>query len=177
KEHRFVNSNNNSAAASSEKMARGESEKVPAAGRANRDGNATVAAAPPARTVTPPRSVAPPRNSVPPPVPRYSGGGERSSVGGGASGGSWGGSRSSGVAGRLAAVSGNVCRRGVFHQFCLLCAKRIQSGEHGHCRPQAAHGNLFVAASVEKPTRVERQKPVDSFAILHPRGRVIFIMV
>ena len=46
KEHRFVNSNNNSAAASSEKMARGESEKVPAAGRANRDGNATVAAAP-----------------------------------------------------------------------------------------------------------------------------------
>ena len=98
KEHRFVNSNDNSAAASSEKVARGESEKVPAAGRANRDGNATVAAAPPARTVTPPRSVAPPRNSVPPPVPRYSGGGERSSVGGGASGGSWGGSRSSGSA-------------------------------------------------------------------------------
>ena len=100
KEHRFVNSNNNSAAASSEKVARGESEKVPAAGRANRDGNATVAAAPPARTVTPPRSVAPPRNSVPPPVPRYSGGGERSSVGG-ASGGSWGGSRSSGASGGI----------------------------------------------------------------------------
>src|SRR5437762_3309508 len=98
KEHRFVNSNDNSAAASSEKVARGESEKVPAAGRANRDGNATVAAAPPARAVTPPRSVAPPRNNVPPPVPRYSGAGERSSVGGGASGGSWGGSRSSGSA-------------------------------------------------------------------------------
>ena len=95
KEHRFVNSNNASAAASSERVARGESEKVPAAGTASRNGNTTVAAAPPmARNVTPPRNVAPPRNSVPPPVPRYSGG-ERSSVGGG-SASSWGGSRASG---------------------------------------------------------------------------------
>ena len=98
KEHRFVNSNNASAGASGEKAARGESEKVPAAGAASRDGNATAAAnPPPARTITPPRSSAP-RNSVPPPVPRYSGGGERSSVGGG-SGGNWGGgSHSSGSA-------------------------------------------------------------------------------
>ena len=93
KEHRFVNSNSPDRA-SNGKVARGESEKVPAAGAASRNGNANVAANPPARTVTPPRNSAP-RNSVPPPVPRYSGG-ERSSVGGG-SGGSWGGSRSFGA--------------------------------------------------------------------------------
>jgi FecR protein len=96
KEHRFVNSNNASVAASSERVVRGQSDKVPVAAAAGRDGNATVAAAPRARTVTPPRNVAPPRNSVPPPVPRYSGG-ERSSAGGG-SAGSWGGSRASGGA-------------------------------------------------------------------------------
>src|SRR6266567_3464120 len=97
REHRFVNSNNTSGGASSEKAARGERERVPAAGAANRDGNATASVtAPSARNVAPPRNTAPPRNSVPPPVPRYSGGGERSSVGGG-SGGSWGGSRSSGT--------------------------------------------------------------------------------
>ena len=94
KEHRFVNSNNASSGASSEKVARGEGEKVPASGAANRDGGATVASAAPARNITPPRNVASPRNGVPPPVPRYSGG-ERSSVGGG-SAGSWGGSHSSG---------------------------------------------------------------------------------
>jgi len=98
KEHRFVNSNTASTGASSERAARGESEKVPAAGAANRGGNVTAAATPlPVRTITPPRNSAPPRNSVPPPVPRYSGGGERSSVGGG-SGGAWGGSHSSGGA-------------------------------------------------------------------------------
>lgn len=97
REHRFVNSNNTSGGASSEKAARGERERVPAAGAANRDGNATASVtAPSARNVAPPRNTAPPRNSVPPPVPRYSGGGERSSVGGG-SGGSWSGSRSSGT--------------------------------------------------------------------------------
>lgn len=89
KEHRFVNSNNASPGASGEKAARGE-------GSMNRDGSATAATnTPPARTVTPPRNSVP-RNSVPPPVPRYSGGGERGSVGGGSSGG-WGGSRSSGA--------------------------------------------------------------------------------
>ncbi|HEX8837825.1 MAG TPA: FecR family protein [Candidatus Acidoferrum sp.] len=92
KEHRFVNSNNSSAGGSGDKASRGESEKIPAAGAANHDGNSTVAAA--ARNVTPPRNSAP-RNSAPPPVPRYSGGGERSSAGGVSSGG-WGGSRSSG---------------------------------------------------------------------------------
>jgi hypothetical protein len=97
REHRFVNSNNTSGGASSEKAARGERERVPAAGAANRDGNATASVtAPSARNVAPPRNTAPPRNSVPPPVPRYSGGDERSSVGGG-SGGSWSGSRSSGT--------------------------------------------------------------------------------
>jgi len=97
KEHRFVNSNNATGAAPRERVARGESEKVPAAGAAGRD-SATAASAnlPAARNITPPRSVAPPRNSVPPPVPRYSGG-ERGSVGGGSTG-SWGGSRSSGGA-------------------------------------------------------------------------------
>jgi len=95
KEHRFVNSNNASAGASSERAVSGKSEKVPAAGSARGGGNSTVAVAPPARSITPPRNTAPPRNSVPPPVPHYSGGGERSSVGGG-SGGSWGGSHSSG---------------------------------------------------------------------------------
>jgi len=97
KEHRFVNSNNASAEASSEKVARSESEKVPAAATGRHDGNATVAVAPAARNITPPHNIAPPRNSVPPPVPRYSGG-ERSSAGGagGSSGGSWGGSHSSG---------------------------------------------------------------------------------
>ena len=95
KEHRFVNSNNASAGASSERAVSGKSEKVPAPGSARGGGNATVAVAPPARSITPPRNSAPPRNSVPPPVPRYSGGGERSSVGGG-SGGSWSGSHSSG---------------------------------------------------------------------------------
>ena len=93
KEHRFVNSNNSSAGVSGEKVARGESEKIPAAGSANHDGNSTAAAT--ARNVTPPRNSAP-RNSAPPPVPRYSGGGERSSIGGG-SGGGWGGARSSGT--------------------------------------------------------------------------------
>lgn len=97
KEHRFVNSNNNSAAASGDKVARGQSEKVPSVDTAKRDSSAAAAATPPpARTITPPRNNAPPRNSVPPPVPRYSGG-ERSSVGGG-SAGSWGSSRSSGAA-------------------------------------------------------------------------------
>jgi len=105
KEHRFVNSNNASGGASRERVARGESERVPASGAANRGGNATVAATPPARSITPPRNIAPPRNSVPPPVPRYSGGGERSSVGGG-SGGSWGGSRSSGSSGGWGGSSG-----------------------------------------------------------------------
>ena len=95
KEHRFVNANNASAGASGEKLARGASERVPAAGTANRDASTTAAATPAARTVTPPRNSVP-RNNVPPPVPRYSGG-ERSSMGGG-SGGSWGGSRSSGGA-------------------------------------------------------------------------------
>lgn len=94
KEHRFVNSN--SASVRGERVARGESEKVPA-GTPGRDGSTTVAATPPAeRNVARPRNFAPPRNSVPPPVPHYSGG-ERTSVGGG-SAGSWGGSRSSGGA-------------------------------------------------------------------------------
>src|SRR5215467_638247 len=70
KEHRFVNSNNASAEASSEKVARSESEKVPAAATGRHDGNATVAVAPAARNITPPHNIAPPRNSVPPPVPR-----------------------------------------------------------------------------------------------------------
>src|SRR5215469_7338739 len=39
KEHRFVNSNNASPGASGEKVARGESEKIPAAGTMNRDGS------------------------------------------------------------------------------------------------------------------------------------------
>lgn len=98
KEHRFVNSNNASTGASSERVNRGESEKVPAPGAPSRDGNATAAANPPARAVTPPRTVVPPRNIAPPPVPRYSGGGERSSAGGGSAGG-WGGSHSSGASG------------------------------------------------------------------------------
>lgn len=85
KEHRYVNSNN--ATTPGEKVARGENEKVPAAGT-------SVAAVPAARDITPPRNLAPPRNSVPPRVPRYSGG-ERTSVGGGSAGG-WGGSHSSG---------------------------------------------------------------------------------
>jgi len=93
KEHRFVNSNDSSAGASGEKVARGETEKAPAAGAAGRDNNATVAANPPARTVVPPRNNTPPRNNVPPPVPRYSGGGERTSVAG--AGGGWGGSHGS----------------------------------------------------------------------------------
>jgi hypothetical protein len=88
KEHRFVNSTTASPG-SSEKVARGDSERVPGPSTERRDGNAAVAVAPPARNITPPR------NSVPPPVPRYSGGGERSSVGGG-SGGAWGGAHSSG---------------------------------------------------------------------------------
>ena len=97
KEHRFVNSNNATGAASRERVARGESEKVPAAGAAGRDsGTAASANLPAARNITPPRTVAPPRNTVPPPVPRYSGG-ERGSVGAGSTG-SWGGSRSSGGA-------------------------------------------------------------------------------
>jgi uncharacterized protein DUF6600/FecR-like protein len=93
KEHRFVNSNNASGATSGEKVVRGQSERLPAAGTSSgRDGNTTAAAAPATRTVTPPRNVAPPRNSVPPPVPRNSGG-ERTSAAG--AGGNWGGSRSS----------------------------------------------------------------------------------
>src|SRR5262249_38168344 len=56
KEHRFVNSNNVSPGASGEKVARGESEKVPAAGTMNRDGSAAATTnTPPARIVTPPR--------------------------------------------------------------------------------------------------------------------------
>ena len=83
KEHRFVNSNS----------ARGQSEKLPADGRGDRDARTIAAAAPSARTITPPRNVASPRNSVPPPVPRYSGGGERTSTA--SAGAGWGGSRSS----------------------------------------------------------------------------------
>ena len=99
KEHRFVNSSNASAGASSERVNRGgESEKVPAAGTPSRDGNALASANPPVRTVAPPRNSAPPRNTLPPPAPRYSGGGERSSVGGGSAGG-WGGSHSTGAGG------------------------------------------------------------------------------
>lgn len=103
KEHRFVNSNNAPGSASSERVARGE-KVVP--GTPGRDGSTTVAAAPPARTVTPPRNIAPPRNSVPPPVPRYSGGERTSTAGAGgnwggsrSSSGNWGGSRSSGTSG------------------------------------------------------------------------------
>lgn len=52
------------------------------------------------------------------------------------------------VANHLAAVPGNVSGRRVFDQFCFLRAERMERCEHRHRRPQAAHGNLFVAASV-----------------------------
>ncbi len=80
KEHRYVNSNNAPSSASRESLA--ARARVPSPARDGRN-NVDVPRAGARGTV------APPRNSVPPPVPRYSGGGERSSVGG--SHGSWGG--------------------------------------------------------------------------------------
>ncbi|HEX8882720.1 MAG TPA: DUF6600 domain-containing protein [Candidatus Acidoferrum sp.] len=86
KEHRYVNANNVPSSASRDaKESLAERGRLPSPAR---DGRNNVEGAP--------RSTA--RNTVaPPPVPRYSGGGERSSVGGShSSWGGWGGSRSSG---------------------------------------------------------------------------------
>lgn len=94
KEHRYVSSNNLSSSRKESLAERGPQPSPARDGRNNLDQG-------PRTTVR--NTVAPPRNSVPPPVPRYSGGGERSSVGGShGSWGGWGGSRSSersGVAG------------------------------------------------------------------------------
>jgi len=89
KEHRYVNAPNLPGSASRESLA--ERERVPSPAR---DGRNNVDGVPRTSART---TVAPPRNSVPPPVPRYSGGGERSSVGG--SHGSWGGWSGSSAAG------------------------------------------------------------------------------
>src|SRR5215472_1167747 len=89
KEHRYVNSPNVPGSASRESLA--ERGRVPSPAR---DGRNNVDGVPRASARN---NVAPPRNSAPPPVPRYSGGGERSSVGGShGSWGGWDGARSSG---------------------------------------------------------------------------------
>jgi hypothetical protein len=88
KEHRYVNSNNVPSPGSRESLA--AREKLPSQARDGRN-NVAVAGASARNTVVPPR------HSAPPPVPRYAGGGERSSVGGShGSWGGWSGSRSSG---------------------------------------------------------------------------------
>lgn len=86
KEHRYVNAGNVPSSASRDaKESLAERERLPSPARDGRNNGDGL-----------PRSTA--RNTVaPPPVPRYSGGGERSSVGGShSSWGGWGGSRSSG---------------------------------------------------------------------------------
>jgi hypothetical protein len=86
KEHRYVSSNNvPSSASRNAKDSLAERERVPSPGRDGRNNVEGV-----------PRATA--RNTVaPPPVPHYSGGGERSSVGGSRSSWEgWSGSRSSG---------------------------------------------------------------------------------
>jgi len=86
KEHRYVNSNSATSSA-----------KVPR----NREARNNMARVP----STTARNTMAPRNSVPPPVPRYSGGGERSSASGG-SRGSWGGSGGSRSSGGSSASMG-----------------------------------------------------------------------
>src|SRR5262249_60146625 len=56
KEHRFVNSNDSSAGASGEKVARGEIEKAPAAGAAGRGNNANHHHQPPTPPALPPHT-------------------------------------------------------------------------------------------------------------------------
>lgn len=90
KEHRFVNANNPASASSASEKERLEQQARMAT--ENREGRND---APRVRQSAARNTAAPPRNIVPPPVPRYSGGGERSSVGE-SSGSAWGGSHSSG---------------------------------------------------------------------------------
>ena len=121
KEHRYVNSPNVPGSASRESLA--ERERVPSPardGRNNVDGVTRASAR---------NNVASPRNSVPPPVPRYSGGGERSSVGGSrGSWGGWDGSRSS---------SGSSVAGGSMHSAPAPSASHGSSGGGGgsHGRP------------------------------------------
>ena len=100
KEHRFVNSNSpassnaTNSALLSEKETAAQRDRTPAA--ANQKASSTTARD--SGPTVPSSRNTPPRVTVPPPAPRYSGGGERTSLGSGSSGRSWGGgSRSSGA--------------------------------------------------------------------------------
>ncbi len=93
KEHRYVSTNNGTNSVSrdgNEGLAQGRGNFP-----SNRDARNNMVRVP---STAARNTMAPPRTSVPPPVPRYSGGGERTSMGGGSRGswGGWGGSRSSG---------------------------------------------------------------------------------
>jgi len=100
KEHRFVNSNSpassnaTNSALLNEKETAAQRDRTPAA--ANQKASSTTARD--SGPTVPSSRNTPPRVTVPPPAPRYSGGGERTSLGSGSSGRSWGGgSRSSGA--------------------------------------------------------------------------------
>ena len=53
-----------------------------------------------------------------------------------------------------AAIPGHIRGRRILHQLRLLHAQRVQRHKHRHCRPQPAHGDSFVAASVIQPFRI-----------------------
>ena len=100
REHRFVNSDRASNPASRDAK-QGLAERGRADAVVSRDAPNNVRATPPA--VTSARNTkTPPRIAMPPPVPRYSGGGERTTAAGAGGGsrssaGGWGGSHSSGT--------------------------------------------------------------------------------
>jgi FecR protein len=123
KEHRYVNSPNAPRSASPESLA--DRARVPSpAGDARNNVDVPRASAR--------NTVAPPRNSVPPPVPRYSGGGERSSVGG--SHGSWGGG---GWSGSHSSGGSSSMGRGSMHSAPAPSASHGSAGGGGgsHGRP------------------------------------------
>src|SRR6266404_3574453 len=82
-----------------------------------------------------------------------------------------------GVTDNGTSVAGDVGGRCIADKFGVLCAESTQSGQHRDSRSQAAHGNIFVAANVQKAARIQGQQLVDCFFVLDACGVVVLVMI
>src|SRR5712691_9801795 len=64
-------------------------------------------------------------------------------------------------------VSVNLAGSRVAYQLCVGGAHLTHGSKHRHRRSKSAHGNFFVAHSVEKSARIEGQDAVHCLAVLH----------
>ena len=53
----------------------------------------------------------------------------------------------------------------------------FQSGQHGNCRAQSAHGDFFSATGIEKSARIEVEDFFDGQMVFPARSSVVLIMI